>query len=163
MELYSEKDFENSKKQLTKHIIIAAIVIVLCIAAVVVCLNLFRKLAVVIGLFVVGGVLFMFLLMNKIMPWFRYCAYLKDIKEGKRHEMDCAFISSSDDTRTSDGVKFHDFIISLGKQIDEATGEEVDNERKLFFDADKEMPKYEAGKKLHIKTFGSYILSIDEI
>lgn len=163
MELYSEKDYSETNSQFTKHIIIEAVVIVVFVTAIVLCLSLLRKLWLIIALCAVGGVLAMFILMNKIMPWFRYKAYLKDIKEGKRHEMDCEFLSSSDDTRMSDGVKFHDFIISLGKQIDEATGEEVDNERKLFFDADKEMPKYEAGKKLHIKTFGSYILSIDEM
>ena len=155
MELYGEKDYQNTKRML----LIRTAVLILILAALVVLVVLFtgvwRNSTLCMAACGVGAAVAMFYASMKVKPWFHYWRYQVDIVNGRAHDMDCAFVSVSEGERMSDGVAFHEFIVALD-------GEQgADNERMLFWDSDKQIPALKPGQKMHIRAFGNYIIALE--
>ena len=155
MVLYSDKDYADAKRAITVRIVIAALIL----AAVAVLLALFvtgwRKVTLAMLASGLGGALFYFYFATQLMPWVRYGLYQRDIRRGRAHDMDCRFVSISGGERMSDGVAFHEMVIRLDG------AKNADNERLLFWDADKTLPPIEKEQPLHIRAFGNYIIALD--
>ena len=155
MVLYSDKDYADAKRAITVRIVIAALIL----AAVAVLLALFvtvwRNVTLAMLASGLGGALFYFYFATQLMPWVRYGLYQRDIRRGRAHDMDCRFVSISGGERMSDGVAFHEMVIRLDG------AKNADNERLLFWDADKTLTPLEKEQPLHIRAFGNYIIALD--
>ncbi len=162
MELYEEKDYAVVKRSMLIRIAAAALVLLCVIALLVLFLTVWRS---NLGAMIscgLGAAVFYYVLTVKVMPWVRYWMYLLDIRKGRAHEMDCRFVSMSDNERVSDGVVFHDFIVTLDDGTEEKDGEEAQEaERLLLWDADKPAPGLTAGQPIHVRAFGNYIVALE--
>lgn len=155
MVLYSDKDYAEAKKAITVRAIIAALILAVAIALLALFVTAWRSVTLAMLASGVGGAVFYFYFATQLMPWIRYGLYLKDIRCGRAHDMDCRFISISGGERMSDGVAFHEMIIQLDGAKD------ADNERLLFWDADKTLPPIKKEQPIHIRAFGNYIIALD--
>ena len=153
MELYRQSDYERTKKTLALHVAVAAVILLAFVALLAMFVSVCRNLSLAMLSCALGGALLTFYAVIKVMPWFSYWRYQVDIRRGRAHELDCRFVSASDGERVSDGVAFHEFIVALD--------EESQDERLLFWDADKAMPPLNPGQTLHIRLFGNYIIALD--
>lgn len=89
-----------------------------------------------------------------VMPWVRYGRYMKDIDQGLSRHTDASFVSVLDQPRDNNGVLFYDFVVRV-----QGEGED-EGERLFYYDADKALPSFSQGEKLHIVSFGNYITDI---
>ncbi len=157
MELYREEDFQATKRAAWIRIAVLALILGVTIGLLSLFLTVWRNEILSMAVCVVGGCAAFFFLSMKLMPWLRYWFYQADIRKGREHELDCRFVSLSDGVRISDGVAFHDFVVALDGEEDE------DNQRLLLWDADKPAPDLKPDQKLHIRSFGNYIKSLDVV
>lgn len=152
MQLYTEQDFNQTKKILKQRCIALGGMFVATGAIMGVLVSVLRnRPAVIIATMICFCLCYAFLSI-KLMPWFRYWRYQVDMREGLSRETDAWFVSCSDQTRLSDGVAFHEFIV----RVDDSE----DGERLFFWDGDKELPALTEGQQLHIKSFGNYITEL---
>ena len=157
MELYTAADMKETGKQLRRRIILTAAVVILLVAwAIVFDWPLRQQIALLLGMAVISALLY-YVIMVKLVPWVRYYAYQRDIAKGRYHEMECRFISFSDSTRFSDGVEFHDFVVSLEETDSDDEEERLAQQRLLLWDADKPQPELAPGQKIYVRSFGNYI------
>ena len=138
MVLYSDKDYADTKRAITVRIVIAALILAAVAALLALFVTVWRNVT-----------------LAMLMPWVRYGLYQRDIRRGRAHDMDCRFVSISGGERMSDGVAFHEMVIRLDG------AKNADNERLLFWDADKTLPPIEKEQPLHIRAFGNYIIALD--
>ena len=157
MELYTEADMKQTARQLKKRVILTVCVVLVIVAwAIVFDGPLRQQIALLAGLAVLSVVLY-YIISVKLVPWARYYAYQRDIAKGRFHETDCRFISFSDSTRMSDGVAFHDFVISLEETDSDDEEERLAQQRLLLWDADKPKPDLAPGQKIFVRSFGNYV------
>jgi len=162
MELYREEDFNATKRMTLLRFAVLAVILAATIALLVLFLNVWRNEIAATLVCVLGASAMYFYLSMKILPWVHYWHYQADMRRGRTHEMDCRFVSFSDAERISDGVAFHDFIVTLeGDDQPQTEEEEADRQRLLLWDADKPMPALQPGQRLHVRSFGSYIIALD--
>ena len=149
MQLYTEQDFEQTRKILRQRWFAAGGMVVATGAIMGVFVSVLRnRPAVIIAAMICFCLCYAFMSI-KLMPWFRYWRYQVDMREGLSRETDAWFVSCSDQTRVSDGVEFREFIV----RVDDSE----DGERLFFWDNDKALPALAEGQQLHIKSFGNYI------
>lgn len=152
MQLYTQQDFENTQQTFKKRAMILAAIVVGTIVLDVLFSTLLRNHVMTIATAVIGACAAYMYASVKMMPWFRYWQYLKDMRTGLSRETEGWFVSCSNTTRVSDGVEFHELIMRIGD------GEE--DERLFFWDDDKQLPEIEAGQKIRIRSFGNYITEL---
>ena len=155
MELYKDEDYRVAKRGTILRFVGLAAILAATIAVMALFLTVWRNEILSMAACAVGASVLYFFLSMKALPWLRYWLYLSDIRKGREHEMDCRFVSMSEETRLSDGVAFHDFVVKL-----EDTDEE-DNERLLLWDDDKKAPPLKPDQRLHIRSFGNYIIALE--
>ena len=155
MELYKDEDYRATKRSALIRLGLVALILAATIALLVLFLTIWRNEILSMVVCAVGASLIFFCLSLKVMPWIRYWRYQADIRKGREHELDCRFVSLSDGTRMSDGVAFHDLIVTL----DDAEGK--DNQRLLLWDADKPAPDLKQDQRLHIRSFGNYVIALE--
>lgn len=153
MQLYTEQDIRNAKRALSIRLMILGIILAVTIALMVVFMTVARNQIATIILATVGMCIAYAFLTIKLMPWFRYTRYLKDMRTGRSNVTEAWFVSCSDSTKISDGVAFHEFVVRVGE------GE--DDERLFFWDDDKQLPALSEGQKIRIRAFGNYIMELD--
>lgn len=153
MRLYTEQDFNDTRKTLRLRAAGLAAILAATIALMVVFVTVARNQIAVIAATVVGFWIAYAFLTIKLTPWFRYWMYQVDMRSGRVSETDAWFVSCSDGTKLSDGVAFHEFVVRLGD------GEE--DERLFYWDADKALPQMTEGQRVHIRSFGNYIMELD--
>lgn len=153
MQLYTEQDFQATKKALWVRIAILAAILLGTMGLMWLFVTGLRNRIAVDVTAVIGMCWAYFYLSFKLMPWFRYWSYQQDMRQGLSRETDAWFLSCSTDTRLSDGVAFHEFIVRVD--------DDEDNERLFFWDDDKKLPELQEGQKLHIRSFGNYITELN--
>lgn len=153
MQLYTEQDFINTRKAYRLRIVGLLAILAVTFALMGIFVSVVRNQIAVIAVTLVGFLLAYSFLTIKLMPWFRYWRYMLDLRSGRSRETDAWFVSCSDGKKLSDGVEFHEFIVRVGD------GEE--DERLFYWDGDKERPQLTEGQKVHIRSFGNYILELD--
>ena len=161
MELYTDDDMNKTAAELRKRIVLACLLLAVIIVGVVLFCGPLRNQTALLATMAVGNVILFYLIVVKVIPWLRYYLYQRDIKRGRSHEMDCRFVSISDQERISDGVAFRDFVVTLAPVDPDDEDERLAQQRLLLWDADKPEPKIEPGEWLHIRSFGNYITRCD--
>ncbi|MBR0462822.1 MAG: hypothetical protein IJJ23_00330 [Clostridia bacterium] len=157
MELYSEQDRSRTQSKVRALSVMAGVMLAAIIVLAYVFLGPVRNQTALMAVLVVGGAVFYYVFVVKVLPWIRYALFQRDIQRGRYHEMDCRFVSVSDSTRMSDGVEFRDFVVSLEAEDSEDEEERLNNQRLLLWDADKPVPEIRPGQNLHVRTFGNYV------
>ena len=152
MQLYTEQDFAATKKVLTVRVLGLAAIIAVMAAALAVFVSAARNEYAATASAIVGCCLGYMYTVTKLMPWYYYRQYQKDMKHGLSRETEAWFVSCSDSTRLSDGVAFHEFVVRIGD------GEE--DERLFLWDDDKQLPELKNGQKLRLRSFGNYITEL---
>lgn len=153
MQLYTEQDFMKTKKAFRLRVIILGVILAVTFTLMGIFVTVARNQIAVIATTAVGFLLAYGYLMIKLTPWFRYYRYQMDIRSGRSRETDAWFVSCSDGRKLSDGVEFHEMIVRVGD------GE--DDERLFYWDADKARPQLTEGQKVHIRSYGNYVLELD--
>ena len=153
MQLYTEQDFAVAKKRFMGRVAAFSAIVLITAILMVLFVSVFRNRIAVIITGVVGACLSYTYLSMKLMPWFRYWCYQNDMRHGMSRETDAWYVSCTDSVRVSDGVAFHEFIVRVG--------DKEEDERLFFWDDDKELPELKPGQKLHIRSFGNYIIELD--
>ena len=166
MELYREEDYQSAKSGMWKRLIILMIILGLTVAALIVFVGPVRNQFLAIAACAIGGCVFLFVLSTKALPWVNYWRYVSDIRKGRAHELDCTFKELSDAEKVSDGVVFHPFLVELDpvEKPDDRVGKDAknaDTERMLLWDADKTAPDLKPGDRLHVRSFGNYIIALE--
>ncbi len=155
MELYKDEDFQATKRQTGFHFAVMAVILAATVALLAMFVTAWRSEIMAMAVCVVGACALFFYLSMKVLPWVHYWRFQADMRKGRAHEMDCRFVSLSDSERISDGVAFHDFIVTL----EDADSE--DAQRLLLWDADKKAPELRPDQRLHVRAFGNYIIALD--
>lgn len=148
--MYSEKDYSEARKAMIIRIVIGS----LLIAAIAAALIVFTRMRMLAVSMIVCCVLFcvtFFYWSVKLMPHIRYNIFLRDIRQGRRRETECSFVSFSEGVVIRDGVQVHEMIV----RVDDTE----DGERLFYWDDDKARPDYAEGQALKIESFGNYIVS----
>lgn len=153
-ELYSEQDIENCKKSLKKRIVLSIAVLVVCLGVAITLLVLRQRIACLVA-GALGMCLSYFFWCMVGLPWLKYNAYLRDMREGLSRETEADFISLADTPRYQDGVLFHEMIVKV-----ETEEPDEDGERLFLWDADKPLPHLSAGQHLRIQSFGNHITAL---
>jgi hypothetical protein len=147
--MYSDTDYQNAKNQMRKYLIVTCVVFLLLLGGMIAGL-IVRNKALTIVMAVVASWTFYTMLMLKCMPWIKYVRWLKDMREGLSRETDGWFVRTDPACRLSDGVAVHEFIVRVGD------GEE--DERLFLWDDDRPLPDVRPDQKVHIKSFGNYVI-----
>lgn len=155
MKLYEDKDYAATKHEIIVRSIFAALIVAVVVALLTLFVTVWRNMTLAMLASGLGGAVFLFYFLTKLLPWIRYGQYLSDIRHGRAHDISCRFVSISQSERISDGVAFHEMII----QLDGAKN--ADNERLLLWDADKTLPPLDKEQPMHIRAFGNYIIALD--
>lgn len=150
--LYGESDKVRTATALRKSLIALLCVLVPTIGVLIATLILRNK-YVGIGVTIVGAWVCYYIIMQKMMPWFRYKRFLKDMDEGLSRATDGWFVSLSESPRLSDGVAVHDFVLRVG--------DEEEDERLFLWDDDKELPTLNAGDPVHIVSFSNFVKELN--
>ncbi len=152
VDLYHDEDMQNTKTKLRNRFITALVILAVVVAALVVLLW-FRLRFVAIAATIVGIAILFFYCSMKLMPWYRYQRYLKDMNEGLRRVTQAWMVSISDSSRAQDGVMCRDFLV----RVDESE----EGERLFFWDEDKTFPAIAQGQMLTITSYGNFVLKLE--
>lgn len=152
--MYTEQDYTAAKSTMKKYLYITVGILAVFLAAM--CVGLVLRIKpLALAAPIVGGWVFFTMMTVKCMPWVRYNRFLKEMKDGRKRQMECYFMDIAGRTRIVDGVQIHDVNASL----DEA-GEDV---RLFYWDDDKPQPEIEKGQKVRITSYGNFITGIEKI
>ena len=121
-ELYSEEDIQNCKKTLRTRILLSLGVAALCLGGAIVFL-LFRQRVGCLITAALGMCISYFFWCMTGLPWLKYNAYLRDMREGLRRETQADFVSIADTPRYQDGVLFHEMIVQVETKEPDDDGE----------------------------------------
>ncbi len=149
--MYTDADLARAEQAKTRRLTLAFSVLFVAVAVLVVGLVLRMQPLATFGT-AVFACLFYAVLELLAMPHVRYAKFLRDMREGLSRETDAEFMSMSEAPRMNNGVMFYDFCVRVGP--------EAEDERLFYFDADKPLPKYKEGERLHITSYGNFITDI---
>ena len=79
-----------------------------------------------------------------IAPLRAYRRHLDSALNGITHEMDCTFKSMESVTCLREGVTYYAMMVNIGDPKEE------EDDRLLYYDAEKPLPGFEEGERLHI-------------
>lgn len=146
--LYDESDRERTSRALRKGWIALLCALIPTLAGLVALMILRQKYPAII-VTVVGAWICYYIIMNKMMPWFRYRRFLRDMDEGLSRVTDGWFVSLSESPRMADGVSVHDFVLRVG--------DEEEDERLFLWDDDKALPEINEGEPIHVVSFSNFV------
>ncbi|NLG24555.1 MAG: hypothetical protein GX558_04320 [Clostridiales bacterium] len=152
--MYTQQDYDRAGAQLKRRIVIAAIVLAIGLAALIAALIVRNRIVTIAAAVLTGWVLYGYISL-KLVPHYHYRKYLMDIRQGRSRDSEGWFVSASDETRRVDGVSVHDVIVRVGD------GEE--DERLFYWDDDKPMPAIPSGQRVHIHSFGNFIIALTQL
>ena len=152
IDLYHDKDIQETNSKLRNRFITALVMLTVVVTTMVILLW-FRLRFVAIGVTVLGAAILFFYSSVKLMPWYRYRRYLKDMGEGLRRVTQAQMVSVSDSSRAQDGVMCRDFLV----RVDESE----EGERLFFWDEDKPLPTIGQGQTLTITSYGNFVLKLE--
>jgi len=154
IELYSAEDIraanDKKKKRLMVFIVLCALATALFVVATILRLRI-PGIAILAVLACVGY----FFFSSQVMPYVRYCRYLKEMNEGLSRETEGCFASISGSLRMVDGVEVNDFVLL----VDEG---ETD-ERLFLWDVDKPRPDIPEGQRIRVTSHSNFIKALEFI
>ncbi len=149
--MYTENDFRCAEKQ--SKLRLALLILLACVFfAGMILMNRLRIQAASMAVAGGGFVLVYFLWSFKVSPWISYNRYLREMKNGRKRDTECDFVSFETETRMRDGVEVHELIVKVG--------EEEEDERLFYWDADKKNPEFHEGDRLLITSYGNYVVDL---
>jgi|GEM_PF-4475314 len=154
--MYTNRDYEETKKAYNKFVGIYFAVAALLIAAVVTaCILRIGWLGYAAA--AVWAVLTVYLWGLKGGRLVRYLKYLKEMSTGRQHEVYGRVVNIEDDICIRDGVEFYtvELLMDDSKARD---SEEV--ARRVYYDAAKGKPPFAVGDHTHLVMYGNYIKEI---
>lgn len=148
--MYSEKDTENSIKDVKLMSIIMGIIAAVYIAGYVMLIRMGNQWLMLLLTVIMFGVILFFLDMY-LLPSIRYRLFLKQVHTGLSHETDCRLVEIEPDTQLQDGCLVKAVHVVL----------EDSSERLFYISTSKEDQLPEMGSDVHIVRCGRHILSAE--
>ena len=113
--MYSDSDFDVAAKRSQTALIFGIVLICAFLALVIALIALEMEVLTLIcaGL---GFIVCYFLWSFKVMPWIHYGKYMKELRNGRRRQMECQFGQISDETRMFDNIEVRDVLVSVGDE-----------------------------------------------
>ena len=149
--MYSESDYISAAKQTRLRLAGGIALIAACLAVVIVFIALEIEWAALVAAGI-GFIVCFFVWSFKVMPWLYYNKFLKELRHGQRRQMVCEFKEFSPETRMYDNVEVRDVLVTVGNS--------EEDERLYVLDADKPLPQIEAGDRITVTSYGSFITDI---
>jgi hypothetical protein len=146
--MYSDSDYHKSNSAFNARVLAAVFILAAGVGCVTACMVFRARWLAGIASALTACLIYAYLSL-KVMPHYRYRRLLSDMREGLTRETDGWFVSFAAETRRSDGVLVHDFIVRVG--------EAEEDERLFYWDDDKPVPELEPGERVSINSFGNYI------
>ena len=153
MKLYSQDDFEQSKKCVRVGIVRMLLCAAPFFAAACAGFVLRIQWLCTAGLFFAGAVMIL-TYDTKIMPAVRYGAHLSEIHRGLSRKTAGALVRIGQDPVHDIGLNFYEVMLNIYEDMDE------EGERRFLLDEKKQIPQQWLGKDVAVTHHGSYILEI---
>ena len=149
--MYSEADYNKAAKSTRTRLILGIALIAVCLAVVITFIALEMEVLTLVSAGI-GFIICYFLWSFKVMPWIHYNKFMKELRHGQRRQTECMFKEVAGETRMYDNVEVRDVLVTVG--------DTEEDERLFVCDADKPFPALQAGDRLTITSFGSFITDI---
>lgn len=149
--MYTEKDYQNTAKQVKTRLIVWLVLVAVFLAGMIVCISL-RQEYVAMAVAGIGFAVCYFLWSFKVSPWVKYNRFLREMKNGQRRKLDCEFLSMEMETCFHDGVEVREMLVTVGK--------EEQDQRLYYWDIDKPDPALKPGEKICVESFGNFVVSL---
>lgn len=147
--MYTENDFLVARKNASIRLILL-IVLGLAFVAGVIVFNKLRIQAATMACAAVGFAVTYFLWSFKVSPWMKYNKYMREMKNGRKRITACEYVYFTPETRLFDGVEVHELVVRVGN--------EEEDERLFYWDADKPAPEFNEGDSIEIESYGNFVV-----
>ncbi len=150
--MYGEQDLMRAEAEGRRARNIALLIGGLALVAVV-CGMIFRVRPLALASAILGGCWAYGWISLKLMPWYDYLKFLREMQSGLRRETIGAFVSVSPETRAVDGVRVRDLTLDDGGDVPLL----------FYWDEEKPRPDFTPGQRLKVTAFGKFITSCEEV
>ncbi|GHU68952.1 hypothetical protein FACS1894184_12060 [Clostridia bacterium] len=154
--VYTAKDEASLSGQLRRSWIAAGVFAAVLTAALIPTLVVRIQWATMLVTIVLGG-LGIFLWGMKITPALSYRRHVREIHSGLSRQVEGRLRQVDEGVTFREGIDCYAFVVDVG---DDAEHVDPKNERLLYWDAQKPMPKWQVGDNLRITAHGNDVISI---